>query len=119
MMKKTIRILTLSLMLALFLPFASLQSQTFDQGDMVLSFGLGLGSTYVGGWNSYYKTTVPPVVVAGDYCLRKILAGKSWRRWNLAYSAYKYHYNTAHMITAGNIPRLSLVHGVVTISLTW
>ena len=92
-MKKTPKIFILSLMLALFLPFAPLQAQTFDQGDKVLSFGLGLGSTYVA-WNSYYKMSVPPVFVAGDYCLREDLGpGNLGVGGILAYSAYKYHYN--------------------------
>ena len=92
-MKKTPKIFILSLMLALFLPFAPLQAQTFDQGDKVLSFGLGPGSTYVA-WNSYYKMSVPPVFVAGDYCLREDLGpGNLGVGGILAYSAYKYHYN--------------------------
>jgi hypothetical protein len=92
-MKKT-KIIVLSLLLALFLPFATLNAQIFDKGDMVLSFGLGLGSTYVGGWNSYYKTSVPPIFVAGDYCLREDLGpGNLGVGGILAYSAYKYAYN--------------------------
>jgi hypothetical protein len=92
-MKKT-KIIVLSVVLALFLPFATLNAQIFDKGDKVLSFGLGLGSTYVGGWNSYYKTSVPPIFVAGDYCLREDLGpGNLGVGGILAYSAYKTEYN--------------------------
>ncbi len=41
-MKKTIRIITLALALAVITP-AAMQAQLFDKGDKVLSFGLGLG----------------------------------------------------------------------------
>lgn len=92
-MKKGIRIAVLSLALALVIPFASLNAQLFDEGDIVISAGLGLGSTYVGGWNSYYKISVPPVFIAGDYCLREDLGpGNLGVGGILAYSAYKYHY---------------------------
>ena len=90
-MKKGIRIAVLSLALALVIPFTSLNAQLFDKGDIVLSAGLGLGSTYVGGWNSYYKISVPPVFVAGDYCLREDLGpGNLGVGGILAYSSYKY-----------------------------
>jgi hypothetical protein len=91
-MKKSLRILTLSLILALFIPLASLNAQLFDQGDKVLSFGLGLGATYyTGGWG--YKTTVPPIFVAGDYCLREDLGpGNLGVGGYIGYSAYKYDY---------------------------
>jgi hypothetical protein len=93
-MKKTFRIVAFSLMLALLVPFATLNAQIFDKGDMVLSTGLGLGSTYIGGWNSYYKISVPPIFVAGDYCIREDLGpGNLGVGGILAYSAYKYHYN--------------------------
>ena len=88
-----IKISLLSLLLATFVPLPSLNSQVFDQGDMVLSFGLGLGSTYIGGWNSYYKMTVPPVFVAGDYCIREDLGpGNLGIGGIIAYSSYKYEY---------------------------
>jgi len=91
-MKKTPKFFVLSLMLVLFLPMANLNSQTFDQGDKVLSFGLGLGSTYVA-WGSANKTTVPPIFIAGDYCLREDLGpGNLGVGGILAYSAYKWEY---------------------------
>jgi hypothetical protein len=91
-MKKALMICMLSMLLALFLPSATVQAQTFDKGDKVLSFGLGLGSTFVS-WGSYYKTTVPPVFVAGDYCLREDLGpGNLGVGGIIAYSAYKWDY---------------------------
>ena len=94
-MKKALKICILSMVLALYLPLANLNAQTFDQGDKVLSFGLGLGSTYVS-WGSYYKTTVPPVFVAGDYCLREDLGpGNLGVGGIIAYSAYKWDYDFA------------------------
>ena len=92
-MKKTLKIVILTLMLALFLPFSAMNAQTFDQGDKVLSFGIGLGATYyTGGWG--YKTTVPPIFIAGDYCLREDLGpGNLGVGAYLGYSAYKWDYN--------------------------
>lgn len=90
-MKKTLKIIVLSLVLALVIPTGTINAQLFDKGDMVLSFGLGLGSTYVGGWNSYYKIGVPPVFVAGDYCLREDLGpGNLGVGGIIAFSSYKY-----------------------------
>ena len=91
-MKKTTKVLILSLILALSLPLAPMNAQIFDKGDVVLSFGLGLGATYyTGGWG--YKTTVPPIFVAGDYCLREDLGpGNLGVGGYLGYSAYKYDY---------------------------
>jgi hypothetical protein len=90
-MKKIIKIILISLMLALVVPTTTTNAQLFDKGDMVLSFGLGLGSTYVGGWNSYYKVTVPPIFVAGDYCIREDLGpGNLGVGGIIAYSGYKY-----------------------------
>jgi hypothetical protein len=93
-MKRIMKLATLSLLLALFMPLSGLKAQLFDKGDMVLSFGLGLGSNYVGGWNSYYKVTVPPVFLAGDFCIKEKLGpGNLGVGGILAYSAYKYHYD--------------------------
>jgi len=92
-MKKPSKIILICLMLALVVPPATTNAQIFDKGDMVLSFGLGLGSTYVGGWNNYYKVSVPPIFVAGDFCIREDLGpGNLGVGGILAYSAYKYHY---------------------------
>jgi hypothetical protein len=93
-MKKTLKIFFLSLMLALFIPSAMLNAQIFDKGDKVLSFGVGLGSTYyTGGWG--YKTTVPPIFIAGDYCVREDLGpGNLGVGGYLGYSAYKYDYHS-------------------------
>lgn len=69
-----------------------MHAQLFDEGDMVLSFGLGLGSTYYP-LGSYYKTTIPPVFIAGDYCLREDLGpGNLGIGGYLGFSGYKYDY---------------------------
>ncbi len=92
-MKKTIRIITLSLLLALTVPATMMNAQIFDKGDKVLSFGLGLGSTFYT-LGTYYHTTVPPIFISGDYCLREDLGpGNLGVGAFLGYSAYKYHYN--------------------------
>ncbi len=92
-MKKTMRIFAFSLLLAIFIPIASLQAQTFDKGDKVLSFGIGLGATYYT-FGTYYHTTVPPIFVAGDYCIREKLGpGNLGVGGLIGYSAYKWRYN--------------------------
>ena len=58
-MKKTIRIVVLSLALALCIPFATLNAQLFDEGDMVVSFGVGLGATYYVLGSAYYNHITP------------------------------------------------------------
>jgi hypothetical protein len=92
-MKKTPKMILLSLVLAFMLPFFSLNAQTstFKQGDLVFSAGLGIGATYGNYWGSYYKTSVPPIFISGDYCLREDLGpGNLGVGGILAYSAYKY-----------------------------
>ena len=92
-MKKTPKMILLSLALALILPFFTLNAQTstFKQGDLVFSAGLGIGATYGNYWGSYYKTSVPPIFVSGDYCLREDLGpGNLGVGGIFAYSAYKY-----------------------------
>jgi hypothetical protein len=71
-MKKGIRIAVFSLALALFIPFTSVNAQLFDEGDKVVSFGVGFGATYYV-LGSAYSTTLPPLFVAGDYCFREDL----------------------------------------------
>lgn len=92
-MKKSMKIVALSLMLALFLPLTIVNAQLFDEGDLVFSTGVGLGSTYYT-YGSYYSTTVPPLFLTGDYCLREDLGpGNLGVGGFLGYSAYKYHYD--------------------------
>jgi hypothetical protein len=91
-MKKTLRIFAFCLVLALTMPFSKVNAQLFDEGDVILSFGLGLGSTYytVG---TYYKTTLPPIFITGDYCLREDLGpGNLGIGGYLGISGYKYEY---------------------------
>ena len=93
-MKKAFKIIVLGLVLALSLPASPARAQVFDQGDFVISAGIGLGSVYYSG--TYYKTTIPPLWVAGDYCLREKLGpGNLGVGGYLGYSAYKYHYTYA------------------------
>ena len=94
-MKKKFRLLLSSLVLTALLFGSGLNTnaQIFDKGDLVMSLGLGLGANYIG-WGTYYHTTVPPIWVAGDYCLREKLGpGNLGVGGLISYSAYKYHYN--------------------------
>ena len=93
-MKKGIRIAVLSLALVLCIPFTSLNAQLFDEGDKVVSFGVGLGATYYV-LGSAYSTTLPPLFVAGDYCFREDLGpGNLGLGAYFGISGYKseYHY---------------------------
>lgn len=91
-MKRILKVLTLSLILALFISLVPSKAQLFDQGDIVLSAGLGLGATYYSG--IYYKTSVPPVWIAGDYCLREALGpGNLGVGGYMGFNAYKWQYH--------------------------
>ncbi len=90
-MKKVMYVFLICVAMALTVPVSNVNAQLFDEGDIVLSAGFGLGSTYVGGWNNYYKIGVPPVFVAGDYCLREDLGpGNLGVGGIMAFSSYKY-----------------------------
>jgi hypothetical protein len=94
-MKKTMKVLALSMLLALFLPLTNLNAQLFDEGDLVFSAGIGLGSTYYT-YGSYYHTVVPPLFLSGDYCLREDLGpGNLGVGGFLGFSSYKYHYDVS------------------------
>lgn len=94
-MKKTVKVIALSMLLALFLPFANLNAQIFDEGDLVFNAGIGLGSTYYT-YGSYYHTVVPPLFLSGDYCLREDLGpGNLGVGGFIGYSSYKYHYDVS------------------------
>lgn len=89
-MKKSLKTLAAILLLALPLSLTPVTAQVFDEGDLVISAGFGLGATYYT-FGTYYKTTVPPVFLAGDYCLREDLGpGNLGVGGIIAYSAYKY-----------------------------
>ncbi len=93
-MKKSIKIAILGMILALYLPIAATNAQVFDQGDVVVSFGLGLGTTYYV-VSAYNKTTVPPLFISGDYCLREDLGpGNLGVGAYLGYSSYKSEWST-------------------------
>jgi len=91
-MKKTPKMILLSLLLALMLPFFSLNAQTstFKQGDLVFNAGLGIGNAHGSYWHPYSKTTLPTIFITGDYCLREDLGpGNLGVGGIIAYSAYK------------------------------
>lgn len=128
-MKKTPKMILLSLLLIIMLPFFSLNAQTstFKQGDLVFSAGLGLGANYGSYWGSYYKTSVPPIFISGDYCLREDLGpGNLGVGGLLAYSAYKYEpstdwgykYSTLYIGVRGTyhftelVPKMDLYGGI-------
>jgi hypothetical protein len=97
-MKKTPKMILLSLLLALMFPFFTLNAQTstFKQGDLVFNAGIGLGATYGTYWGSLYNSTVPPIFITGDYCLREDLGpGNLGVGGILAYSSYKYEYTSS------------------------
>jgi hypothetical protein len=98
-MKKTPKMILLSLLLALMIPLFTLNAQTstFKQGDLVFNAGLGLGATYGTYWGSLYTPTVPPIFITGDYCLREDLGpGNLGVGGILAYSSYKYEYDPSY-----------------------
>lgn len=100
-MKKTFKILTLGLLLALAVP-TLVNAQLFDEKDIVLSAGIGIGSNYyaVGGTSM----VMPVLFVSGDYCLREDLGpgnlgvgaimGFSSYKEDFLLSAYDYRVNT-------------------------
>ncbi|MBN2762241.1 MAG: hypothetical protein JXR41_04050, partial [Bacteroidales bacterium] len=90
-MKKKIRLLLSGLIVAVLLLGSGINAnaQVFDQGDKVLSFGIGLGATYYA-LSTHYKTTVPPIFIMGDYCLREDLGpGNLGVGAYMGYSGYK------------------------------
>jgi|WetSurSiteA1Bulk_404760.scaffolds.fasta_scaffold03988_2 hypothetical protein len=88
-MKKIIRILTICLLLAMLLPAAPVRAQLFDQGDIVVSAGLGLGSNYYS-FGTGYSNIMPVIYASGDYCLREDLGpGNLGVGAIMAFSSYK------------------------------
>ena len=91
-MKKVFKVLMLSLLLALVAPNL-IRAQLFDEGDMIFSAGIGLGSTLYS-FGSVYNTSVPPIWISGDYCLREDLGpGNLGIGGMLGYSAFKSTYS--------------------------
>jgi hypothetical protein len=91
-MKNKFKLLLSGLLITAFLVTSNLstKAQVFDQGDKVLSLGLGLGATYIA-FGTYYKISFPPVFVAGDYCLRENLGpGNLGVGAIFGFSSYKY-----------------------------
>lgn len=69
-MKKVLKVLTLCLVLTIAVPFTNSNAQLFDKGDVVLSAGFGLGTSYYVGASSI---AMPTIFISGDYCLREDL----------------------------------------------
>jgi hypothetical protein len=71
MMKKAQITIGLCLLMTLFISTPKANAQLFDEGDIVISAGLGVGSTLY----SYgtYSTSMPLLFASGDYCLREDL----------------------------------------------
>lgn len=68
-------------------------AQVVAKGDKFANFGIGIGSTLYSG--VYYKGTVPPISVSGEYVIKDdLLDGKLALGVGgyLGYSAYKYEY---------------------------
>jgi len=93
-MKRNFKMIALSLVLMLLLPFmVSAQDNLFKQGDMVVNAGIGLGAIYGNYWGTGYTSTMPPIFVSGDYCLREDLGpGNLGVGGLIAFSSYKYEY---------------------------
>jgi len=91
-MKKSFKIFAISLVLSLTLPLASLQAQLFDEGDIVISAGIGLGSNYVV-LGSAYSSVMPVIFVSGDYAFREDLGpGTLGLGAIMGFSSYKEDY---------------------------
>jgi hypothetical protein len=87
-MKKTLSTISICLMMALFISTSPVKAQLFDEGDLVLSAGLGVGSTLY----SYgtYSTSMPLLFASGDYCLREDLGpGNLGVGAIIGYTSYK------------------------------
>jgi len=88
MMKKAQITIGLCLLMTLFISAPNANAQLFDEGDMVISAGLGVGSTLY----SYggYSTSMPLLFAAGDYCLREDLGpGNLGVGAIIGYTSYK------------------------------
>jgi Outer membrane protein beta-barrel domain len=88
MMKKAQITIGLCLLMALFISNSPVKAQLFDEGDVVVSAGIGVGSTLY----SYggYNTSMPLLFASGDYCLREDLGpGNLGVGAILGYTSYK------------------------------
>jgi hypothetical protein len=87
------KIKSIALMVMLLLGVLLTDAQMVAKGDKIVNFGVGLGSTLYSG--SYYKGSVPPVSVSGEYVIKDdLLDGKLGLGVGgyLGYSAYKWEY---------------------------
>ena len=90
-MKKII--FTLAVIFA-FVAASSAQDEVFSKGDLVFGVGLGLGNNLGG---TGYKTSIPPIVITGEYGLTDALIKKTGKGYvgvggYLAYTANKSSY---------------------------
>jgi hypothetical protein len=87
-MKKTLGIIVICFMLAIIFPLNAVNAQLFDEGDIVISAGLGLGSNYYGLGGT--SLVMPVIFASGDYCLREDLGpGNLGIGAIIGYSSYK------------------------------
>jgi hypothetical protein len=79
------------------------QESTFNKGDKVVNVGIGFGTTFYHGL--YYKTSVPPVSISGEYGFKDGILDKgviglggyigySANKWE--YTGFGYDYGTKY-----------------------
>lgn len=90
-MKKVMYVFLICVAMALTVPVSNVNAQLFDEGDIVVSGGIGLGAAYDYNWNAYYSPTLPVLWASGDYCLREDLGpGNLGIGAIMALGSYKY-----------------------------
>jgi hypothetical protein len=70
-------------------PAVNTYSQLFNVGDKMINAGIGIGRTY--GIGTFYKTTLPPIFISGDYGFKDDIGpGVLGLGGYLGFSSYKY-----------------------------
>ncbi len=70
-------------------PAVNTYSQLFNVGDKLINAGLGIGATWYTG--AYYKTTLPPIFISGDFGFKDDIGpGVLGLGGYLGLSSYKY-----------------------------
>jgi hypothetical protein len=94
-MKRNFKLMGIGVALMLLISLSvSSQTDVFKKGDLVMNAGIGLGANYGSYWGTGYTSTLPPIFVTGDYCIREDLGpGNLGVGGLLAYSAYKWEYD--------------------------
>lgn len=112
-MKKILQIFALSVALTLIVPTVS--AQLFDEGDVVVNAGIGVGASYYNYGPS--SLALPLLFVSGDYCLREDLgpgnlgigAIMGFTSHRIDYFTYDYHENTFIIAARGTYHFTDLV----------